>query len=98
MSSDQQVLRTLNVAINDAENTGNRDFLASIMAPELAFSRASSAVDDASCGADTCGPFGAFKSTIVQLMSYRSLSIGPFPSLLNGIKPWRATMTRITDR
>ncbi len=47
MSSDKQALRTLNVAINDAENTGNRDFLASILAPELAFSRASGAVDDA---------------------------------------------------
>ena len=47
MSSDKQALRTLNVAINDAENTGNRDFLASILAPELAFSRASGEVDDA---------------------------------------------------
>src|SRR5262249_39001165 len=44
VSSD---LRALNVAINDAENTGNRDFLASILAPALAFYRASGAVDDA---------------------------------------------------
>jgi Domain of unknown function (DUF4440) len=47
MSSDKQALSKLNVAINDAENTGNRDFLASILAPELAFSRASGEVDDA---------------------------------------------------
>src|SRR5687768_5470455 len=46
MSSDQQALLTLNVAINDAENSGDRDFLASILAPELAFSRASGVVDD----------------------------------------------------
>ena len=47
VSSDKQALRLLNVAINDAENNGARDFLASILAPELAFSRASGAVDDA---------------------------------------------------
>jgi len=47
VSSDEQALRMLNVAINDAENTGNGEFLASILAPELAFSRAGGAVDDA---------------------------------------------------
>ena len=47
MSSDKQALRMLNVAINDAENTGNGEFLASILAPELAFSRANGEVDDA---------------------------------------------------
>ena len=47
MSSDKQALHTLNVAINDAENTGDINFLASILAPELAFSRAKGAVDDA---------------------------------------------------
>jgi hypothetical protein len=47
MSNDKQALRMLNVAINDAENTGKADFLASILAPELAFSRASGEVDDA---------------------------------------------------
>ena len=47
MPSDKEDLRTLNVAINDAENAGEMGFLASILAPELAFSRASGAVDDA---------------------------------------------------
>ena len=47
MTSDRETLHVLNVAINDAENTGNKDFLASILAPELAFSRASGVVDDA---------------------------------------------------
>lgn len=47
MSSDEQTLHTLNVAINAAENTGDRNYLASILAPELAFSRAMGAVDNA---------------------------------------------------
>jgi hypothetical protein len=47
MSSDEQALHTLNVAINDAENIGDMTFLANILAPELAFSRAKGAVDDA---------------------------------------------------
>ena len=47
MSSDEQALHTLNVAINDAENIGDMTFLTSILAPELAFSRARGAVDDA---------------------------------------------------
>jgi hypothetical protein len=46
MPSDKEDLRTLNVAINDAENAGEMGFLASILAPELAFSRAKGAVVD----------------------------------------------------
>lgn len=37
---DEQVLRELNAQIREAENDGNRDWLASILAPRLAFQRA----------------------------------------------------------
>jgi len=47
VSTDQQTLRALNIAINDAENTGDKGFLESILAAELAFSRASGVMDDA---------------------------------------------------
>lgn len=46
MSTEEQDLRTLNVAINEAENAGDRGFLAGVLAPELAFSRANGLVDD----------------------------------------------------
>ena len=46
MSNDQQSLSALNVEINKAENDGDRDFLAGVLAPELAFSRANGDVDD----------------------------------------------------
>jgi hypothetical protein len=45
--TDDEALRTLNARLNEAENTGNRDFLAGILAPELAFLRADGkTVDD----------------------------------------------------
>lgn len=48
MTSDEEELRTLNYAINDAENSGDRKFLAEVLAPELAFMRADGeTVDDA---------------------------------------------------
>ena len=46
--TEDEALRTLNARLNDAENTGDRDFLAGILAPELAFLRADGkTVDDA---------------------------------------------------
>jgi hypothetical protein len=45
--TDNEALRTINARINDAENTGDRDFLAGVLAPELAFLRADGkTVDD----------------------------------------------------
>jgi len=45
---DEQAPRELNAQISEAENDGNRDWLASILAPKLAFQRADEArtVDD----------------------------------------------------
>lgn len=40
MQDDKQALKKLNEKINDAENYGDRDFLNSVLAPELAFQRA----------------------------------------------------------
>lgn len=40
MNDDDQVLHELNVKIGDAENRGDRDWLAGILAPRLAFQRA----------------------------------------------------------
>jgi hypothetical protein len=48
MTPDEDALRTVNKAINDAENAGDRNALASVLAPELAFMRADGkTVDDA---------------------------------------------------
>ena len=48
MSQEQDQLRDLNVAINRAENDGDRNALANVLAPELAFMRADrNTVDDA---------------------------------------------------
>jgi hypothetical protein len=45
--TEDEVLRTINVRINDAGNAGDRDSLADILAPELAFLRADGkTVDD----------------------------------------------------
>lgn len=45
--TEDEVLRTLNTRLNEAENAGDRDFLAGILAPELAFLRADGkTVDD----------------------------------------------------
>src|SRR5262249_52764155 len=47
MTETEEVLWTLNGRINEAENAGDRDFLAVILAPELAFLRADGkTVDD----------------------------------------------------
>jgi hypothetical protein len=35
--TDNETLQTLNTAINDAENEGDREFLASVLAPTLSF-------------------------------------------------------------
>jgi hypothetical protein len=47
MSSDQQTLTDMNIRIGQAESEGDRDWLAGIFAPELAFLRADGrTVDD----------------------------------------------------
>lgn len=47
MPTDEEQLRTLNLAISQAESAGDRNFLAGVLAPELAFLRANGSVDDA---------------------------------------------------
>lgn len=48
MASDDEDLRALNFAINEAENSGDRNYLAGVLAPELAFMRGDGkTVDDA---------------------------------------------------
>src|SRR5262245_52045893 len=48
MASDDEDLRTINSAINEAENSGDRNYLAGVLAPELAFMRADGkTIDDA---------------------------------------------------
>jgi hypothetical protein len=48
MASDDGDLRALNLAINKAENSGDRNYLAGVLAPELAFMRADGkTIDDA---------------------------------------------------
>ena len=45
--TEGEALRTLNTRVNEAENAGDRNFLAGILAPELAFLRADGkTVDD----------------------------------------------------
>src|SRR5262249_40348491 len=39
MASDEEDLRALNFSINEAENSGDRDSLAEVLAPELALMR-----------------------------------------------------------
>jgi len=39
MASDEEDLRALNFSINDSENSGDRDSLAEVLAPELAVMR-----------------------------------------------------------
>lgn len=66
---DKQVLRELNAQISEAENDGNRDWLASILAPRLAFQRADEAhtVDDRD----------AFLQKVQSGGKRKPLSIGP---------------------
>jgi hypothetical protein len=48
MPTDEDALQALNLEINRAENEGDRNFLAGLLAPELAFLRADGkTVDDA---------------------------------------------------
>jgi hypothetical protein len=47
LMTKDEALRTLNTRLNEAENAGDRDFLAAVLAPELAFLRADGkTVDD----------------------------------------------------
>ncbi len=48
MPTDHEALTALNLEINAAENVGNKEFLASVLASELGFFRANGVVDDAS--------------------------------------------------
>jgi hypothetical protein len=47
MSTDVEMLKQMNIEIGEAETRGDHKWLAGVLAPELAFSRASGAVDDA---------------------------------------------------
>ena len=48
MASDEETLRVLNLEINRSENEGDGNYLAGVLAPELAFMRADGkTVDDA---------------------------------------------------
>lgn len=67
--SDEEALQQLNKAISDAENEGNQQWLASILAPRLAFQRADPArtVDDRVAFLQKVQPGGTRKT----------LSVGP---------------------
>ncbi|QIG49951.1 nuclear transport factor 2 family protein [Nordella sp. HKS 07] len=68
MSDDVQALIELNLKIADAENRGDREWLASILAPRLAFQRADEArtVDDRIAYLEKVAPGGTRVTRIVE--------------------------------
>ena len=75
---DPEVLKRLNERINDAENRGDRDFLAGILAPKLAFQRANpeKTVDNASAFLLKAMPGGERRIRIldpIQLFGNRAI-------------------------
>lgn len=46
MNHDVEVLKELNIEIGDAENRGDREWLATVLAPRLAFQKSNQAVED----------------------------------------------------
>lgn len=65
---DQQALRELNLRIGDAESQGDREWLASILAPKLAFQRADPArtVDDRDAFLQKVKPASARSTRIIE--------------------------------
>jgi len=68
MSGDEKVLRDLNLQISEAEARGDREWLASILAPKLAFQRADPArtVDDREAFLGKVKPGGGGPARIVE--------------------------------
>jgi hypothetical protein len=68
VASDREALVRLNLAINDAENRGDREFLAGILAPRLAFQRANeqATVDDAIAFLQKVAPGGGRSIRILE--------------------------------
>ena len=65
---EDDALRTLNVRLNEAENTGDRDFLAGILAPEIAFMRADGkTVDDGGRFLQKVAPREPYELTFEQI-------------------------------
>jgi Domain of unknown function (DUF4440) len=66
--SEDEALRALNARLNEAENAGDRDFLASILAPELAFLRADGkTVDDAGRFLQKVAPRDPYEIAVEQI-------------------------------
>ncbi len=65
---DQQALRELNLQIGDAEDRGDREWLATVLAPSLAFQRADPArtIDDRSAFLEKVKPGGTRVTRIVE--------------------------------
>ncbi len=68
MHADEQALRELNVQIGDAENRGDREWLATILAPSLAFQRADAqrTIDDRAAFLQKIKAGGARSTRIVE--------------------------------
>jgi Domain of unknown function (DUF4440) len=68
MDDDKEALRELNLKIGDAENSGDREWLATILAPRLAFQRADEprTVDDQVAVLQKLKPGGRRVTNIVE--------------------------------
>jgi len=68
MHDDKQTLRELNTKINDAENNGDREWFATILAPRLAFQRADEprTVDDQVAFLQKVNPGGTRVTRIIE--------------------------------
>ena len=66
VKSDQDALRELNNKIADAENKGDREWLATILAPRLAFQRADETVDDQVAFLQKVQPGGTRVTRIIE--------------------------------
>ena len=74
--TEDEALRAINVRINDAENAGDRDFLAGILAPELAFLRADGkTVDDGGRFLQKVKPRGRCELTVehIEVLGMRAI-------------------------
>ena len=74
--TDDETLRLLNARINDAENAGDRDFLAGTLAPELAFLRADGkTVDDGGRFLQKAAPRAPCELTVehVEILGTRAI-------------------------
>jgi hypothetical protein len=74
--TDEEALRALNARLNEAENAGDRDFLAGVLAPELAFLRADGrTVDDGGRFLQKVAPRDRYELTIepIEVLGTRAI-------------------------